>query len=207
MKTPSTKHIHKSDYEHIYEPSEDTFLLLDTLEDEQDFLTQLRPCLVLEIGSGAGLAITHLSKLLGPQIVCHSTDINPVACLKTMETGVINGVTIDAINTKFANGTRIKYDVVLFNPPYVVTESISKGNGIEASWAGGIDGREVIDEFLALADNILDPNGILYLVCINENKPDNIIEIMIKRGWKGVKLNYRVCGWEGLHVLKFDRIK
>lgn len=40
-------------------------------------------------------------------------------------------------------------DVILFNPPYVPTpdEEIS-GCGIEASWAGGTDGRVIIDRSL-----------------------------------------------------------
>ena len=42
-----------------------------------------------------------------------------------------------------------RVDVMVFNPPYVPTpdEEVA-GCGIEASWAGGTDGRIVIDQFL-----------------------------------------------------------
>lgn len=51
-------------------------------------------------------------------------------------------------------------------------------HSIEAAWAGGIDGREVIDEFLPHVKLLLSPCGIFYMVVVDENKPLDIIEIM-----------------------------
>lgn len=87
-------------------------------------------------------------------IVFLTTDINLFACETTKKTGLQNQITrIEPINTSFVNGIlpRLKnrIDILCFNPPYAVTPHEEVGSlGIEASWAGGIDGREVIDELL-----------------------------------------------------------
>ena len=39
-----------ADFRHIYEPSDDTFLLMDALEADTVALQALRPRIVLEIG-------------------------------------------------------------------------------------------------------------------------------------------------------------
>jgi hypothetical protein len=47
--------------------------------------------------------------------------------------------------------------------------------------------------------------AVFYLVLVNENGVENIREEMVAIGWKWEKVLYRVCGWEGLHVIKFRR--
>ena len=41
--------------------------------------------------------------------------------------------------------------------------------GIEASWAGGEKGREVMDRFLPHVHQLLSPRGLFYLIIIKEN--------------------------------------
>jgi hypothetical protein len=49
---------------------------------------------------------------------------------------------------------------------------------IEASYAGGIDGREVIDSFLPQIPIFLSEKGVCYLVLVRENKPKEIQQIL-----------------------------
>ena len=57
---------------------------------------------------------------------------------------------------------------------------------IEASWAGGIDGRQVIDTFLPMIPKLLSSNGVFYMVVINENNPKEIMDLCKDRyGLKG----------------------
>ena len=47
-----------------YEPDQDSFLFLDSLEKEYSFLQQLDPFVVLEIGPGSGIISTFLTRLI-----------------------------------------------------------------------------------------------------------------------------------------------
>lgn len=55
----------------------------------------------------------------------------------------------------------------MFNPPYVVTpdEEVGRG-GIAAAWAGGYNGRQVIDRVIPLVSGFLPHQGFSIIVSL-----------------------------------------
>uniref|UniRef100_A0A1A9WDM4 Methyltransferase HEMK2 n=1 Tax=Glossina brevipalpis TaxID=37001 RepID=A0A1A9WDM4_9MUSC len=187
METPYIDHLSNADYENVYEPSEDSFLLLDALEADLNFIEQeLKPNLCLEIGSGS--------------------DINQYACSVTKRTAQHNAVAVECICSNLTDNLRCNLiDLLLFNPPYVVTadEEIQNAKSdLVYSWAGGEHGREVIDILLAKLPEILSPRGVLYLLLLKQNKPEEVLEILSKQGFKSEKFIERRIPGEYLYILK-----
>lgn len=90
----------------VYEPSEDTFLMLDALELDLECTIKNRLCcdssndslLVVELGCGAGLLTAAMAKVLNGngalKAHCMAIDLNPQACRVTAETCSLNGVQV-----------------------------------------------------------------------------------------------------------------
>ncbi|KAL4940822.1 hypothetical protein BDV06DRAFT_223695 [Aspergillus oleicola] len=97
LPTPDTSHV---SFDTIYEPSEDSYLFLDTLSSTSEsawlkdrFSTQPQSPspLILEVGSGSGVVIGFLTAnshlILGrTDVLSLSTDVNATACIATKET-------------------------------------------------------------------------------------------------------------------------
>uniref|UniRef100_A0A8C8E584 Methyltransferase HEMK2 n=1 Tax=Otus sunia TaxID=257818 RepID=A0A8C8E584_9STRI len=211
LPTPRYEHVGaRGPFRAVYEPAEDTFLLVVRWEVMAGQLRgEVEIC--LEIGSGSGVVSTFLaSSIIGSNALYICTDINPLAAYCTLETALLNNVHLQPVITDLVKGLspRLngKVDLLLFNPPYVVTPSEEvKSHGIEASWAGGKKGREVMDRVFPLVPDLLSPGGLFYLVTIKENNPDEILEMMKKCGLEGTRVLSRQAGQEMLTVLKFRK--
>ncbi|XP_010720772.1 methyltransferase N6AMT1 isoform X1 [Meleagris gallopavo] len=212
--TPRYEHMGpRGPYRDVYEPAEDTFLLLDALERDATQLRQAgytRIDICLEIGSGSGVVSAFLASIIGASALYLCTDINPMAAYCTLETAQLNNVHLQPVITDLVKGLSPRLngmvDLLLFNPPYVVTPSEEvQSHGIEASWAGGKNGREVMDRVFPLVADLLSTRGLFYLVTIKENNPDEILETMKKHGLEGTQLLSRQAGQEMLTILKFRK--
>ncbi|XP_021946884.1 methyltransferase N6AMT1-like [Folsomia candida] len=210
----------------VYEPAEDSFLLLDALELDLDtFLTSRSqdPILVLEVGCGSGILSTSIAKVLKDKnsyAPCvFSIDINPEATLLTKTNALLNGLDDFIIQPILLDGPnsapkcfREPFDLIVCNPPYVPIQpgensEDSKSGLLEKSWSGGPDGNEFITPFLSNVGQMLRLDGVLYLLLSSWNNPDWLNdEIAKSNGLQGTLLIKRTAGRERLSIWKFVKI-
>lgn len=147
--------------ENVYEPAEDTFLFAQNLN--------VKTCeRVLDVGTGCGLlAVVAAEK--ASEVV--AVDVNPFAvrCARA------NAQTCDArdriafvqcdLFTALRDDSR--FDVILFNAPYLPSDESEPDSWLNRAWSGGSSGREIIDRFIAQSAVHLAPWGRILLLQSN----------------------------------------
>jgi release factor glutamine methyltransferase len=141
----------------VYEPAEDSFLFAENLNVSGDEV-------VLDLGTGSGI-LAVLAAKKGSRVV--AVDLNPYAIRCAKENAMLNG----AFRIDFFQGdlftalrTDAKFDLVSFNAPYLPSEVDESGTWIGRSWAGGADGRQVVDRFISEVGAYLKPQGRVLLM-------------------------------------------
>jgi release factor glutamine methyltransferase len=140
LPTPSTSHVC---FDRVYEPAEDSYLLLDTLSSSTEaaflrdrFADASFPPLILEVGVGSGVVLAFVAananSIFGRNdVLTLGTDISSFACkaaAQTVQTALKDtsggqSVFLDAINGDLATALRPhSVNVFIFNPPYVPAE-------------------------------------------------------------------------------------
>jgi release factor glutamine methyltransferase len=145
----------------VYDPAEDSFLLLETFV--------LHPkTTVLEIGAGCGLLSLECARR-GARVIC--TDINPFAVQNIKKN-------IEKNKKKLKGSLEVRqgdlfsvikenerFDVILFNPPYLpTTEAERVGGWFDVATDGGRDGLVILRRFLNSVRTYLVPSGRAYVV-------------------------------------------
>ena len=144
-------------HDNVYVPAEDSYLLADNLEIKSNQS-------VLEIGTGSGIVAMYASRLTDNITV---TDINFDACelaRKNFEANNIENIEI-LFGNLFEPIENRKFDVILFNTPYLPTEEGEViDDTINYAFDGGLNGRKVIDVFLNEVGNHLNDGGIVQMI-------------------------------------------
>jgi release factor glutamine methyltransferase len=184
------------DADHVYEPAEDSFLLADAA------LKEAGPGMrILEVGTGAGfISAVLLSNL--KDICLVATEINPHAacCAKA------NGV--EVIRTDLFKGVRsrspeTRFDLILFNPPYLPTSGEEKIPGwLNYAFDGGTSGRETLDRFLDEARDYLKPGGKILMLISSITGLDAVKEKMKDLGFEIDVIERKKVSFEELMVVR-----
>ena len=209
---PDLSHLGPSDFEKVYEPSDDTFLLVDVLATDADFLRSLSAGLCVEVGCGSGCVVTHLATLLPPRSAwLLGGDVNRDALQATAATAARNAASVQPMQMDLLTALRPGLvDVLVFNPPYVPTSAAelagaALSNDIALSWAGGARGRVVTDRLLNALPDALAPRALFYLLGVAENEPDEIVAWLGERGFTATTVGERRAQNERLFVIRFAR--
>lgn len=241
---PPLEHVPLSDWSLVYEPAEDTFLLCDALARDVSRLQGATLIVEVGPGSGT-VSSCLLDLLRGgnggsrgrsaPPAVVVAVDVSPHACRVTRETAAAAGVgcRLDVVQADLlgplAARLRGAVDIFLFNPPYVPTPDaevpqpgtgllalgVGGGDSLPAAWAGGEDGRVVIDRALHLCAATLrrprnthadtgfrDLGGAAYWVLVQENRPEDVMARLRADGLDVKIVAIQRAANERLHIIR-----
>ena len=146
----------------IYEPEEDSFLLAK-------YVKKFSKGKILDLGTGSGIqaktALKNTKDVLAIDIDKESVDYVRKKGIKAK------------ISDLFSN-IKGKFDLIIFNPPYLPEERLeSKESKITTT--GGKQGHEILERFFSNVNEHLNKNGKILIVfssLTNKNKVDKIIK-------------------------------
>jgi release factor glutamine methyltransferase len=147
--------------ENVYEPAEDSFLFADNLN-------VTRGAHVLDMGTGSGILGILAAKRAGEVV---AIDVNPYAIRCAKQNSVRNSVCDKVF---FLQGDLFsslnetaRFDLILFNAPYLPSEQGEEESWLGRAWSGGETGRKIIDRFISNLAKRLNRDGEVLLMQSN----------------------------------------
>jgi release factor glutamine methyltransferase len=169
----------------IYEPREDSYLLLD------EILKQKKIDNALDMGTGSGILALELAKYVKNVV---AVDINKKVIMElnkiTKNSRIKN---IKVVNSNIFSKVSGKFDLIVFNPPYIPTDKIEF-----IDLDGGKNGAEIIEKFLKDAGKYLKEKGKILFLTSSLNK--NIEKLFDNCGFSYKKLSEKKIFFEKLVV-------
>lgn len=149
----------------VYPPSEDSILLIESLQVEEGER-------ILEIGCGSGVVSIHCAR---NGCVVTSGDINPKAVALTKKNAADNGVDIDVLETDVYSNIEGRFDTIVFNLPYL---PVDEDGLLARSWSGGPDGLGPLPDLLKGAPEHLERDGRVVIVVSSLMDTDALWELL-----------------------------
>ncbi|WP_292460168.1 HemK2/MTQ2 family protein methyltransferase [Methanothermococcus sp.] len=189
----------------VYEPAEDSELLLDNL-------VNVKNKIVLDVGTGTGIQAINAIKRGAKKVV--GIDINPYAIKTAKENALLNKLKLNEDifffeSDLFKNMGEIKnklninrFDVILFNAPYLPTSKEEKlEKYLNYAFDGGIDGRKVLDRFIDEVGDYLKENGIIQIVQSSLTGEEKTLKLLKKHGFRAKKTASMKFPYEEVQII------
>lgn len=173
----------------VYPPSDDSYLLADNIQTKESER-------VLDMGTGCGILGIIASKMGGDVT---SSDINEKALKCTRKNAELNGVELALVKSDLFNGIRGKYDLIMFNPPYLPKDGLDYDDELKLSWEGGDTGIEVTDRFLEGLGSHLSEEGRALIIQSSLSMPPHGPSFT-SFGLKGRAIDEKPLFFEKLYV-------
>ena len=173
----------------VYYPREDSLLMGKVIEG-----LNLRGKTALEIGCGSGFLSILLAKK-GAEVT--GVDINEEAVEITKENAVSNSVKIDVMHSNLFSNVKGKFDLIVFNPPYLPVEE----GETDFTYAGGLSGRETVERFVSGVKSHLNEHGSVLIVISSLTGEKETIGLFRKEGLSASVVAKEKIPWEELIVI------
>jgi len=169
----------------IYEPREDSFLL------EEQVKKYAKNKSVLDIGSGSGIIAKATISSGAKSVLATDVDKESIDHLRKIGLNVINSNLFDKVKGKF--------DLIVFNPPYL-PENKKEDKASARATTGGKKGDEIILKFLKQAKQYLNKDGKIILLVSSLTPIDKIKNLLSKLSLVYTTLATKKLFFEALEV-------
>ncbi len=146
----------------VYEPREDSFLLMDAVE-------RYAYGRALDVGTGSGVQ-GICAALMGCKVTFVDIDARALECARG--NAELNGVDGEFILSNMFDKVEGRYDTIIFNPPYVPTDSVD-----DLTTDGGRSGREAIDRFLGEFRRYVSEDYVVLMIESSLNNYERDVEM------------------------------
>ena len=189
-------------YEHVYEPSDDSFLLANIIPKHAKGR-------VIDMGTGSGILAESAAKSTKVKSVL-AVDINPHALKYVDSLDRSERPYREKITTRRSDlFSKIegKFNTIVFNPPYLPEDKRLANDYISKATTGGKHGWEIIGNFLEAAPEHLEKKGIILLLFSSMTKKEKVDELIRNKLFDFKEIKNKRIFFETLYIFKITRNK